>query len=242
MTNSSIIDKVRKLLRLADSPNPNEAAAAAAKAQELIDQYKLNMELLTLDGAAPEPEEPIENFRKKDAPLDPGKKADTWRWRLANTVMRANACRGFTSGGDIHIVGRPSDVETVRYLFAYLKAEVEQLTERDGKGCGRTWRNNYRLGVIDTIARKFREQHDAFKKDAQITATAAGSLALVRINTALARVEQKGSAVDAWIKSNMKLRSGGSASSAYDSSARERGREAGKVIQISRARRSLTGS
>ena len=182
---SAIIDKVRKLLRLAESPNANEAAAAAAKAQSLIDEHNLNAALLSLDGAETEPDEPIENFGRKDAPLDGGKQNDTWRWRLASTVMYANACRGYVNGGSIHIVGRPSDVETVRYLYAYLKAEVAQLTDRDGKGCGRTWRNNYRMGVIDTISRKMREEREKFKQAAQVAAGT--TTALMRVNSAPAR-------------------------------------------------------
>lgn len=239
MTADNILGKVRKLLRLANSPNPNEAALAAAKAQQLIDEHKLNTELLALDSDSPEPDEPIENFGKKNAPLDEGKLNDTWRWRLANTVMRWNACRGYVSSGDIHIVGRPSDVETVRYLFGYLKAEVEQLVECDGKGCGRTWRNNYRHGVIDTIARKLREQHNKFEADAK-AAAGSDSVALVRVSAALERMEQNGRAVDHYIKANLTLYSGGSGSARRDQSVREMGRKAGESIAINRAKGSLT--
>ncbi len=39
----------------------------------------------------------------------------------------ANGCRIYISGGDIALVGRPSDAETVRYLYAYLKT-LEHIT------------------------------------------------------------------------------------------------------------------
>lgn len=39
----NIIDKVRKLLALSKSDNANEAAVAAAKANDLIDQYRLSV-------------------------------------------------------------------------------------------------------------------------------------------------------------------------------------------------------
>ena len=67
--NGSIVDKVRKLLRLAESPNANEAALAAAKAQELIDAHNLSAALLAYDEGSAQPNEPIEDFERKGAPL-----------------------------------------------------------------------------------------------------------------------------------------------------------------------------
>ncbi len=236
---TTILDTVRKLLRLAESPNAHEAASAAAKAQSLIDQHNLSTALLALDSAAPTPDEPIEDFGKKGAPLDSRPQLDRWRSTLAATICGANGCRVYRSGGTLAIVGRPSDAETVRYLYAYLVREVEQLCERDGRGCGRTWRNNYRLGVVDTIARKLRAERETFRAEQRQLAAAAGSLALVRVNSALARVEQRGTDVSAWMKTHMRLRAGSSSYSRSDMSAREAGRRAGQSITINRARGAL---
>ena len=43
MQDEKIIDKVRKLLLLSQSSNPNESASDAAKAQALIQQYNLEL-------------------------------------------------------------------------------------------------------------------------------------------------------------------------------------------------------
>lgn len=237
---TSIVDKVRKLLRLAESPNANEAALAAAKAQELIDQHNLSAALLALeDEAGAEPDEPIEDFRGKGAPLYTESR-DSWRWRLASVVMHANSCRGYKADGAIQIVGRPSDVETVRYLYAYLAHETDRLVERDGRGCGRTWRNNYRIGVVSAIAGKFTQQRERFKAEQRKIAAGSGdSQALVKVDKALARVEKRGDDVKAWIKQNLKLYAGSSSGGRRDASAREAGYKAGQSIQINRARRSL---
>ena len=40
--NEKIMDKLEKLLRLAESPNANEAYAAAQKAQELFVKYNIS--------------------------------------------------------------------------------------------------------------------------------------------------------------------------------------------------------
>jgi uncharacterized protein DUF2786 len=236
---SDVLNKVRKLLRLANSPNPNEAALAAAKAQQLIDEHKLSAALLVEETGVDGPDEPIENFARKDAPLDTGQKLDRWRIALAGAVSRANACRIYSMGGNIEIVGRPSDVETVRYLFGYLKSETNQLVERDGKGCGRTWRNNYRLGVVDTIQRKLWAEREKFKREAT-AAVSANTAALVRVNAALARIETKSKEVDTWVKANLKLYSNGRSSARYDGSAREQGRKAGHSIAINRSKGRLS--
>jgi hypothetical protein len=61
---SDILNKVRKLLRLAESPNANEAALAAAKAQELIDAHNLSTALLVEDGGE-DVDEPIETSQSR---------------------------------------------------------------------------------------------------------------------------------------------------------------------------------
>lgn len=245
MTADNVLDKVRKLLRLGQSSNANEAALATAKAQELIDRHKLSTAILALDDAAPTKgldDEPIQDFDQ--APLDTPKRLDRWRVVLSTTIAYHNDCKVYSQGSDLKIVGRASDAETVRYLYGWLSREVERLTTEAGNGMGRTWRNNFRLGVCETVSRKLREQREAFEKTvraeakAQIDA-APGSLALVRVNQALARSTERKMEVVKWTKENMSLRSSSPSPSRYDSNARAAGRRAGESINISGGRRGL---
>lgn len=243
MTQESIISKVHKLLKLAgNNTNAQEAAAAAAKAQALIDEYNLSETMLQLDNA-PEakPEEPVYDFYAMGSPLDSQKTQQSWRQRLAVVISRLNGCRVYISGGDLALVGRPSDAETVRYLYGYLTNETNRLTEQYGRGMGVSWRNNFRLGVVDTVSRKLHETHKQFENDVRAQATT--SMALVRVNTALAKIEQKGKDVDSWISTNLILRKGGAAMNqrvSYNGQARATGRRAGESITIGGARGSLT--
>lgn len=238
LVSADVLDKVRKLLRLAESPNANEAAAAAAKAQQLIDEHNLSAALLSIETGVDAPDEPIEDFAKKGAHLDAPARLDRWRIELASSIAYANSCRIYytdrlSARHKIALVGRPSDADTVRYLYAHLCAEVNQLADRDGKGYGRTWRNNFRLGVVDTIRGKLRQQQSEFKQ--QATASLGGnSQALVRVNTALAKVEQRGTDVRDWMKRELKLYAGRAASSTYDHSARRAGQLAGESIRLRR--------
>lgn len=245
MTDAVILSKVQKLLRLATSSNANESALAAAKAQELIDKHQLAAALLALDSAEPTKgldDEPIVDFEQAGAPLYASKKLDRWRGGLASVIARQNGCRIYFSGSDIALVGRPSDAETVRYLYGYLSREVERLATEQGQGMGRTWRNNFRLGVVDTISNKLHEQRRTFESEARSLARAESGTALMRVDRALANIDRRGESVKDWMKSNLKLRAGSGSGSAYNHNARQAGRKAGQSVSVGGSRGSLTSA
>lgn len=246
MTEVNVLDKVRKLLRLSTSSNANEAALAAAKAQELIDRYQLANAMLSLDAPNMAPiDEPIEDFGRKGAPLDNRKRLDRWAVQLASEITHANACKSYSEGAVIQIIGRPSDVDTVRYLYGYLAREVELLTASHGKGCGRTWCNNFRLGAVETIARKVYEQRKETIRQFRAEFTSPSnepSTALILANQAITKVAERRAAVSDWVKTNMNLRFQPASRSNYDSTAREAGRKAGESIAIGGNRSKLTSA
>jgi len=242
MTDSAILERVRKLLRLAESSNEHEAASAAAKAQDLIDANRLNVALLAMDDmtAAPAPDEPITDYEAIGAPLDPRTRQPMYVWALALSVAKANHCGVYRSGGRMQIYGRPSDVETVRYFYAMLITDVERLIRSRGNGAGRVWRNNYGRGIVETISKKLKDQHDETIREARTVASfqaAPGqeATALMRVNTALATIEARADATHAFGHDVLKLRSGSGRSSTYDAGARELGRRDGQAVNIGRA-------
>jgi len=234
MTRDEAMRKVASLLKLANSNNANEAALAAQRAQEIMAKFQLDSAMLDIDaGAKAEPDEPIMDFGRKGAPLHESARKSGWRVRLASVVAKANGCRIYLMGPTIQIVGRPSDSDIVRYLFAYLTNETDRLAERDGRGCGRTWANNFRLGVVDTIAAKLVEAQRAVNEAARSEAANANNPhALVRVNTAIAAVAAKSGAVEVWMKTNMKLGTAKASSARYDGAARVAGRAAGREINV----------
>jgi hypothetical protein len=241
MTN--IIDKVRKLLKIAERPDGNaeEAAAAAAMAQTLISRHQLDTAMLALDGAAPEADEEIVDFGDGDAlsPLDVcgERQIPLWRNRLASRMALVNACRIYFHGGTIHIVGRPSDVETVRYFYAYLAREVERLTARAGAGRGISWRTDYRLGIVDTLRRRLAEavvkaREDAVREVDRMEAPARAT-ALVRVERGLAVIEKRSAAVAAFYEAKFEgVKARRTKGRINDAGARLAGRKAGESIRL----------
>ncbi len=247
MTHDEAVSKAVRLLRLSKSDNAYEAASAAAKAQEIIDRYKL--ESLSLSTGSLEPDEPVADFSQ--APLDEGEKVAEWKIRLASTVAKANQCRvylacrrdGFRDLRGISIVGRASDSETVRYMFAWLSKEVHRLADRDGKGLGKSWRNNFRLGVVDTIGRKLAEQHQATEaavvEEARVQTAIPSERSMVLVKQAIVKLEERAAETEAWVKRNLKLKNAPIGGGRFDPSARQSGRKAGEELNLRPAKGSL---
>lgn len=233
MTLEEAMDKVEKLLRLAESDNPNEAAAAAAQAQKILDRYEITKAMLEERGEEEPDDEEVAVFR--ESPLHSATKfnLDKWRTRLAGIIAEHNMCDVILSTGltqkHIVVVGRPSDVEKVRYIFDWMFSETERLCKRDGRGQGRTWRNNYRHGVVDTIERKFDEAREEVIEELKDGAT---STALIKVDKALQRMEEKFAITKDAVEKATGGKSDYGSRMTWQGKARLAGREAGEEIQV----------
>jgi hypothetical protein len=245
MTQQEAIRKALGCLKLANSSNANEAALAAAKAQEIIDRYQLDISSAEYDSQEDaRDKEPITDFGYSD-PLESMK----YNWacwiRLTRCVAIANSCRTVMlhqeRGSIIKIIGRPSDVSAARYLYGYFKAEVNRLLEEYCKGHGRQWAGQFALGVVDAISEKLSSQREATFQTMR-KEQGNNPLALVKLNTAIAKMEKRGQDVSAWMNSNLNLcrgRSVGGTATHEGMSARSQGRKAGESIRVSRAKGSI---
>lgn len=146
------------MLALATSPNPHEAAVAAAHAQTLIESHRLERWLAAEDEVREDPD-PIEDAR--DAPLETAKRLRKWKVVLATTLAQANGCVAYTLAGDpkssIVLVGRSRDREMVRELWAWLVKQIEWLSATNGEGQDRRWHDAFRIGVVSAVSERLKE-------------------------------------------------------------------------------------
>lgn len=236
MTDTKILDRIKKLLALAHgNANANEAASAAAAAQDLMSRHAIDS--MMLETAASD-EEPIET----ETLWVEGKRTSTWRWRLAATLCRVNQCKAYYSYGktEIRIIGKTSDAQTVRYFFTYLVREIERLCDEeiDLRGSmGKTWCNNFKIGVVDTINSRLVEAdlkaREAMKKEAG----SGNGTALAVVNTAIAKVDKAREAIELYGKQRLNLKPLSGSSARLDEDARAAGRLAGKRINLDRGGR-----
>jgi hypothetical protein len=246
MADSKILDRVRKLLELAKSDNINEAGNAAAAAQELMTRHAIGEAMLDVNPDADEKAEPIEHDLLH---ATGGQQLPTWKGSLGVALCEVNGCKCFRTGGNLNVIGRPSDAATVRYLFAYIAGEIDRLAQQaaDERGNpGRTWLNNFRLGAMSEVNRRLRQAHadtrTAMRQEAVASDTLGTGTALVRVNNALVKLDAHKAAVADYGKQKLHLRSSGRSHSRFNGSAREAGRRAGAAIDLSRGDRPGLGS
>lgn len=113
MQRTDILEKIKKLLRLSQSGNIHEAAAAAAKAQELLAKYNVARESIRLE------DDPLEAQRihKKTR-----QRLEDWAYSLARCCAEAFDCRFYhiPYAGDTVFVGVGADPEVCAWMYGYL--------------------------------------------------------------------------------------------------------------------------
>lgn len=150
---SQLLDRVRKLLALASSPNVHEAASAAAMAQTLIERHRLQG---WLDARNTPDCDPIEDGL--DTPLEVARKVRTWKRVLAAALADANGCIAYTRAhGDeeaIIVAGRAVDRAATAELWAWLVKRIEWLSATHGAGRSRKWHDSFRVGAATAVGER----------------------------------------------------------------------------------------
>lgn len=231
MSSEKIVDKIRRLLRLSESPNVNEAAAAEARAQELMARHRI--EAAMLDESADD--EGIVDHR--DAPLEESKRLRPWKIELAAVLARANGCRIYVQErrreDAVVLVGRSEDAELVRAMYGEMVKRVESLTRANGAGRDRAFCNAFRLGVVVTLD----ERLTLARREASQRAIAGGvedegevALDVERAKSAIARLDRREEAVDRFVEKNLRLGKGKTLRA--DAEGFAKGRVAGHAVAL----------
>lgn len=151
-----ILDKIKKLLALGRSPNANEAAAALAKAQELMEQYGI-------DGDTVIDSEIVEEEIARHG----GEKPPAYEGYLMNAIARAFGCRlihrqGFEGAKWVYI-GPAHRAEVASYVGTILLRKLAGARRTFVKTISRCKRNTkmrradeYCLGWVSTAIQKIK--------------------------------------------------------------------------------------
>jgi hypothetical protein len=155
-----IIDKIRKLLALANSGNEHEAALAASHAQRLLSEHNLAMADIEPD-FNPQSADKVETAIPKTLPK--------WMRHLSAGICTAFDCQAIhhPADGKMTFIGVGADVQIAAYTFSYLDKTVRKLCSNYMKkhaadnisNRGRElMRQSYYLGAVSTITGRLREQ------------------------------------------------------------------------------------
>ncbi|MFT4977081.1 MAG: sulfur relay (sulfurtransferase) complex TusBCD TusD component (DsrE family) [Myxococcota bacterium] len=193
-----LLERVRKLLALAGSPNIHEAALAASRAQELIDRHRLQR-LLDADA-----EVDADISADRESPLDEGRRLRKWKRVLAQSLAELNGCVAYTEQRGrlrrIVLVGAAEDRAAVSAMWDGLVRRIEWLsaTHLDGEGRDKRWHDAFRIGAVVTITDRLRESRRATTASLETTALALSEQAIAR------RRER----VDRFVADNLHLKPG----------------------------------
>ena len=197
--NDKVIDKIQKLLALAESSNVNEAASAAARAQELMTKHQI--ELADLQALTPG----LELEEIVNAELFSEKSMINWKVALAAGIAKANDCSVYSARYKnarnklvevkSNFVGRKSALETVRYFYGYLVNQVNFLASQvRGPDVDRAYLNAFRLGAVAKITTRLLAARDAAKVGASGSALAVINKDSERVQAVLDKMNLKSGA------------------------------------------------
>lgn len=234
-----VIDRIRKLLELSKSTNEHEAALAAANAAALMLENQIEeAELDNSVGAA-------ESATEEVIASDPKRV----QWKLTLIHGLADSLGGFCFflnrsyrqiGIDAvckyKVIGTPSVINTVKYMFAYLVPEVERLAHEayaeEAVEClasgveapsARAWKGSFRIGCAQIIA----ERLNAQRKVTLETARAEEK------SKALAVIDKMAIDIQEFVKRKYpKMRKTGSMAGRRSQGGLEAGRAAGQKVQF----------
>jgi len=240
MTHAEAIEKVKKLMRLAESPVKAEAELAAAKASEIMSRYELDAAAIELSNPT-QAKEDIADFGED--PLDEMRVVASWKSRLSVVVSSLHGCQCYKRGGSLNLIGRPSDVATVRYLYSWICRQIELVVASEGLGHSKNYKNNFRLGMVDTIAVRMRDAKKVAEQQfRQETVAACSTTALVLVENAIVLRQQHYEEAVAFGKAKLHLRTQHGYRPRHNDAGRTAGREAGQHVQFNGTRRTIQRS
>lgn len=151
--NKTIVERIAKLLRLAEGTNStSEAATAAAQAQKLMTKYQTKR--ADIEGDADS-----DDIHHDQEPLFTGKRIKSWLIALANGVAKSNGCMTVVATAEtnrVFLVGREEDIAVTRALFKYLRKEIEHHI-KVARAAGFLWggenrTKEFRFGMVVSVS------------------------------------------------------------------------------------------
>ncbi len=157
---TDIIEKIKKLLALANSSNEHEAALAAGHAQRLLAEHNLAMADIEASHK-PNKADRVETAVAKTLPK--------WLRLLSAGVSTAFDCQAIhhPATGRMTFIGVGADVQIAAYTFSYLERTVRKLCSTYMKQNVSSaipnrhrelMRQSYYLGAVSIITTRLREQ------------------------------------------------------------------------------------
>jgi hypothetical protein len=197
MDMTKLLERVRKLLAIANDTraNPNEAAAAAAQAENIMRKFNIEHADVLLKRVQSGEEEfetaNVSAFMKRD--VDNGhvaKRNPKWAGWLAVRVARVNDCDvrytwDAKRGAAVQFCGYKNDVQVAAWMFDYLlgcminDVRAWQKTAPRGKIESNAYRDGFITAVCSKLANLHREREAEMQQKSNTTALVVAKAAAI---------------------------------------------------------------
>jgi hypothetical protein len=149
----ALVEKVRKLLALSESPNEHEAALAAEKAQDLMLRHGIDMAQVAISKGAT-------TIGIDDARVEA--KLDPWRRQLAASIAKSMGgrvvfTRNYATASVMSFFGPAGTAQSIAALYHHLEAQLVTISaiatanRAEKRVHGRTYRASFLLGAVDRL-------------------------------------------------------------------------------------------
>lgn len=231
----NVPDTIRRLLNLATSSNEHEAAAAAAKAQELILKHNVSEDEIARSGgdykAEPIGDVPFAHYKGK---------VPQWHVQLAIALARAFMCKiYYMPGARIHVVGRTTNREAFTVTWAYVRDQIDRLSHEawaktgqfqsfSGRGEMRAWRVSFCFGATHTVSQRM----SADMKKLEAPGAVINTPEVLALRHSAIVLKSRLDEVTKWVDQNLKLRASAGARVSR-SDAYSQGKATGHSVSLS---------
>lgn len=168
-----IVERLRKVLALTNSPVEGEAQAAAAMLAKLLADHNLSMADLEQKGGKAAP-----GVKKQGHDL--GKAAFKWKLDLAEAIAEHYFCHSLVDRETktVAFVGRPDNVESLQMLYGWIIDQIKRISaderrvhqQRTGEHIDPLrWQVNFGIGAVQRLAVRLDEKRRA-ESNTEITA------------------------------------------------------------------------
>lgn len=188
-----VMERIKTILAMAESPNEAEAATATEMAHKMLKEYNLTLSDIEFKEQAII-EETYEEYQR----MPP------WKNHLLMQICWTNYCDGYfhiiyskrSHGGERTdsnrtwiIVGRQANVATVKVMADYLLATIERLTKRyEGTTAQK---KSYKFGVASTLRARLAEMIHKEEAETETTALVVKESGLVQKHMAKKEIEKE---------------------------------------------------
>lgn len=155
--NNEIIEKIKKVLAMTDSPYPEESQAAMLKAQELMIKNGLSISDIE-DAGKPKQKEVVDEIAHES------RRIIWWKITLSSIIGNNFRCHPYCGYCGVFFIGIKEDVEIAKNVYAYAVIVIEQLSKEYAKANkipgvdSRRIKNTYIFGFLDGLRDRFAEQ------------------------------------------------------------------------------------